>query len=90
MDNNKKVHKRRKWMKLLFSIWKKWFSNKVTQNTFTAFMATVEKILTYMVGGHNPGSAQAGRTSMEMKSVQSPDINWVAHSQCTKLKISEN
>ena len=60
----------------------------MTQNTFTAFMATVEKILTYMVEGHNPGSAQAGRTSMEMKSVQSPD--WVAHSQCTKLKISEN
>ena len=62
----------------------------MTQNTFTAFRAMVEKILTYMVGGHNAGSAQAGRTSIERKSVQSPDINWVAHSQCTRLKISEN
>ena len=39
----------------------------MTQNTF---MATVEKIKTYMVGGHNPGSTQAERTSIEMKSVE--------------------
>ena len=29
----------------------------------TAFMATVEKVLTYALGEHDPGSAKNGRTS---------------------------
>ena len=30
---------------------------------FTAFVATVQKIITYALGAHDPGSAQDGRTS---------------------------
>ena len=30
---------------------------------FTAFIATVEKIITYALGEHDPGSAQDWRTS---------------------------
>ena len=30
---------------------------------FTAFIATVEKIITYALGEHDPGSAQNWRTS---------------------------
>ena len=30
---------------------------------FTAFIATVEKIITYALGEHDPGSAQDGRTT---------------------------
>ena len=29
----------------------------------TAFVATVQKIITYALGAHDPGSAQDGRTS---------------------------
>ena len=55
----------------------------MTQNTF---MATVEKIKTYMVGGHNPGSTQAERTSIEMKSVEP----WYKLVNGQKLEISED
>ena len=30
---------------------------------FTTFVATVQKIITYALGAHDPGSAQDGRTS---------------------------
>ena len=33
---------------------------------FTAFMATVEKVISYVLGEHDPESAQNGRTSSEM------------------------
>ena len=33
---------------------------------FSAFMVTVEKIITNALGEHDPGSAQNGRTSNEM------------------------
>ena len=42
------------------------FVNLMTQNTL--FIATVEKIITYALGEHYPGSAQDGRTSSEMSS----------------------
>ena len=47
----------------------------MTQNTicqtndskhFMAYMATVENIITYALGEHDPGSVQDGRTSSEM------------------------
>ena len=40
------------------------FVNQMTQNTlFLAFMATVEKIMTYTLGEHGPKPAQDWKTS---------------------------
>ena len=45
------------------------FGNQMTQNTsFYSFYADGRKIITYALGEHDPGSAQNGRSSSEMKS----------------------
>ena len=43
------------------------FVNHMTLDThFRALIATAEKLITYALGEHDPGSAQNGRTSSEM------------------------
>ena len=42
---------------------------------FTAFVATVQKIITYALGEHNPGSAQDGRISND--SCQPVECCWM-------------
>ena len=46
-----------------------------TNTLFTAFIATVEKIITYALGEHDPGSAQDWRTSNDFCSPDSRNVS---------------
>ena len=50
------------------------FGKHMTQNTlFYGFYVDGSKIITYAIGEHDPGSAQKGRKSSQMKSPGSKD-----------------